>query len=250
MKYFGLLLVLCLPGLSVAADQKWIQKDYTQWTSSESQQMLSNSPWARQATAFFGTTDEDARTFPVQSPTPRDAGLGGRSVSDGSWDGGVGRIPKGGTPTLPVTVRWDSALPVREALLKTHAPDLRDTEHTLEQPDKYYVITVIGLAPGRVPLDPDNVNNAANQQRTPFDVTLTRQGLMNQSRLAAKNKKPIVPADVRVDEGTGLIQIFFPKTDPISLSDKEVFFSTSYGSIKVTQRFRLKEMTYKGKLEL
>jgi hypothetical protein len=254
MKQFAVAAFVCAATFAWASDhQKWLSTDYTQWTSSEREQILNDSPWARQATAFFGTTDEDARTYPVQMPTPRDAGLGGRAVSDGSWDGGVGRIPRGGTPTLPVTVRWDSALPVREALFASHSPDNRDTEHTLAQPDKYYVIAVIGLARGRqpAPADPDGPDSdAVNQQRTPFDMTQTRQGLMNFSRLTVKGKKPIVPEDVRVDEATGRIQVFFPKSDPITMSDKEVYFTTTYGSIKVTQRFRLKDMTYKGKLEL
>lgn len=253
MKQPRVLVFVCASALCLAADhQKWISNDYTQWTPAQTAQMLAYSPWARQATAFFGTTDEDARSFPVQMPTPRDAGAGGRAVSDGKWDGGVGRIPRGGTPTLPVTVRWDSALPIREALLASHAPENRDTEHTLAEPDKYYVITVIGLARGhQVTLsNPDSTESPANEGRTPFDVRQTRQGLMNLSRLTPRAKKPIVPEDVRLDEASGRIQIFFPKSEPIVASDKEVFFGTTYGSIKVTQRFRLKDMMYKGKLEL
>jgi hypothetical protein len=253
MKYKHALALFWLPILLLASDQKWMEKDYTEWTPAEAQRVLQDSPWAKQAAAFFGTTDEDARDFPVQSPSPRDAGMGGRAVSDGHWDGGVGRMPSGGNPSLPVLVRWDSALPVREALFRTHASDLRDTEHTLTEPDKYYVLTVVGLVRARQQVQSgatDFPDSGSNQGRMAYDVTQTRQGLMNLTRLYPRNEKPIVPADVRITEATGTVQVFFPKTVPIDPKDKEVIFQITYGSIKVTQRFKLKDMMYRGKLEL
>lgn len=254
MKYKHALALFSVPILLLASDQKWMEKDYGEWTAAEAQRVLTDSPWAKQASAFFGTTDEDAREFPVQSPSPRDAGMGGRAVSDGHWDGGVGRMQSGGNPSLPVLVRWDSALPVREALLRTHDRDLRDTEHTLAEPDKYYVLTVVGLVSARqqrIQSDTtDFPNSASNQGRMAYDVTQTRQGLMNLTRLYPRNQKPIVPADVRITEATGTVQVFFPKTVPIEAKDKEVIFQITYGSIKVTQRFKLKDMIYRGKLEL
>ncbi len=215
--------------------------------------MLNDSPWSRSVPAFMGTTDEDAREYPVKTPDARSAGLGGREVSDGNWDGGVGRLPRGGNATLPVMVRWDSALPVREALLVTHSRDTRDTEHTLSAPDKYYVITIEGLVRGRqtaIAAETDSPDHPPNGGRTPYDINQIRQGLMNFSRLFPRDKKTIVPADVRIDEQTGTVHIYFPKDVPIELGDKEVSFQSSYGSIKVTQRFKLKEMVYRGKLEL
>jgi hypothetical protein len=253
MKYVHALALLCLPALVLASDTKWMEQDYTQWSTADARRILNDSAWARQATAFFGTTDEDARDFPVQSPTPRDAGMGGRSVSDGNWDGGVGRIPRGGTPTLPVLVRWDSALPVREALLRLHDKAARDTERTLAEPDKYYVLSVLGLVRARQQMQAAGAESAdtpAGQGRTPYDVTQTRQGLMNLARLYPKKGKTIVPADIRIDEATGNVQVFFPKSTPLDDKDKEVTFQITYGSIKVTQRFKLKDMMYRGKLEL
>lgn len=257
MKVAKISAICLLPLLLNAADTKWMQKNYTEWTPAQAQRVLNDSPWAHQAAAFMGTTDEDAREFPVSMPTPRDAGLGGREVNDGHWDGGVGRLPKGGNATLPVMVRWDSALPVREALVASHSKETTDTEHTLSEPEKYYVITVEGLVRGRQqPVerpDPDSaptVDEPANGGRVPVEMNVIRQGLLNMSRLYPRDKKGIVPADVRIDEETGTVRIYFPKDEPIDLQDKEVTFQTNYGSIKVTQRFKLKEMLYHGKLEL
>ena len=247
MKFVSGIACLCLP-LLLLAGEKWAGKDYSQWTAEDAGRVLDDSPWVKHAQAYLGTTDEDARTYPVQAPTPREAGLGGRSASDGNWDGGVGRMNRGTDPTLPVIVRWDSALPVRQALLRSHAAGVRDTENTLSQPDKYYVIAILGLAPARK--SPVDSSTGDDIDRDQFEMTRTRQGLLNQARLMRRDKKAIVPEDARIDPSTGTVQIFFPKTDPIAAADKEVTFGTMFGTIRVTQKFRLKDMMYRGKLEL
>ena len=227
MKLFVLLVWFCAS--AIAAGPKWLSQDHTRWTPEQVEQILSSSPWARQTGAIFASTDEDARTYPVPLPTPHDAGLAGgvsssNGSTDGHWDGGVGRLPRGGTPTLPVTLRWDSALPLRQALRiqGIEAP-----------PDNAYVIGVIGLVPARQSLTPG-----------------MRQGLLNQARLMPRGKKAIAPEDVRMDEATGTLWLFFSKKDPIAIGDKEVTFGTTFGSMKVIQKFRLKDMIYRGKLEL
>ena len=42
----------------------------------------------------------------------------------------------------------------------------------------------------------------------------------------------------------------FPKTDPITLDDKEVEFSTQIGPMQFKRKFKLQEMVFDGKLEL
>jgi hypothetical protein len=47
-----------------------------------------------------------------------------------------------------------------------------------------------------------------------------------------------------------MLRIYFPKGDPIVLADKEVIFRVTYGSLKVSQRFRLKDLVCRGDLDL
>ena len=59
--------------------------------------------------------------------------------------------------------------------------------------------------------------------------------------------------DVKLVDGVGSheIQFFFPRSnDPISLDDKEVTFEAKAGRAKIEHKFRLKEMTVKGRLDL
>jgi hypothetical protein len=42
----------------------------------------------------------------------------------------------------------------------------------------------------------------------------------------------------------------FPKTTPITEDDKEVEFNVKIGDFSIRQKFRLKDMVVKGKLDL
>lgn len=202
------------------------------------QKLLNDSGWCKHVQGYIGTTDEDPHTYQVKGPSARDIGMGGPDKNE--WFP-VGKLPATKMPTLPVVVRWDSAQPVREALVKSHAPDATDTEHTLDTPEKYYILTVVGLAA------PDKAKTAEEAHDA---ETRMRQGLLNESRLMLRDREPIVPEDARVDEQSGEIHLYFPKDKPITLQDKEVVFGTIFGSVRVIQKFRLKDMQYHGQLAI
>ena len=82
---------------------------------------------------------------------------------------------------------------------------------------------------------------------------MAREELMSSTELILKGRNSITPDDIKMagrDTASG-IQFFFPQgLDPISLDDKDVTFQTHLGSAKVEKKFSLKEMKFKGKLEL
>ena len=51
------------------------------------------------------------------------------------------------------------------------------------------------------------------------------------------------------DPPDGLV-FYFPRTDAITLEDKEVEFRLEYGRLKIKRKFKLKKMVYNGELEL
>jgi hypothetical protein len=74
--------------------------------------------------------------------------------------------------------------------------------------------------------------------------------LMGSAKLLPKGQKPVSPEDVTLDSKTGAIHLFFPRVNPITLSDGEVVLIVQFGSMHVVEKFRLKEMKNKGELEL
>src|SRR5271165_5079597 len=147
-----ILLSVCGLGLLAAAPEFWRDKTYTQWTSDEVDKMLSDSPWAQSSKASAQQQQNPSRGM------GRRGGMGGGGMGiPGMGGGGMGRgggggYPGGGGQSVPqvtATVRWQSALPVREALLRQQSgmtkPDDAQVAASLTAPMNGYVIAVMGL---------------------------------------------------------------------------------------------------------
>src|SRR5436305_12942274 len=102
----ALLLSLAYPLSLRAAAPFWDAKDPKDWTDAECTELLTKSPWARAAAVHYD-----------QGP----GGLNRGSSSTNTRRGGrtaPGLPAPNGVPTLGATdalVRWESALPIREA---------------------------------------------------------------------------------------------------------------------------------------
>jgi hypothetical protein len=132
------------------------------------------------------------------------------------------------------TVRWQSALPVKQALLVrkgyTDLTSPEEAKRILEAEETQYVLAIAGLRMG-FPLG-DALRAA-------------KEGVRATAFLSVKGKNPIRAEKV---EFTGAqIFVFFPKLKPISPDDREVEFRASTPSGVVQVKFRLRDMTLAGK---
>jgi hypothetical protein len=242
-----LLLVFGL--LSPGSDSPW-SKDAGQWTDRDAQLVLASSPWAQAVNAEMADPREEMEQYTAPLPGAERAGMAGQTNPTGNgggrWDGGAGRNRMGSLPSLPVTVRWDSALPVREALRRIPGhpePDSSSAD---------YIITLTGLIPagryrsaGRT--DASSNSAGASDARNPEELL---EAFMSFSRLLPSGDAAIAPRNVRLDSASGAVHIFFPRTHPIEAHAKEVVFLTRFGGFKVRAKFRVKDMRYQGKLAL
>ncbi|MFL6449029.1 MAG: hypothetical protein ACJ746_15290 [Bryobacteraceae bacterium] len=212
---------------TAAAGPPWKAKnpDPAKWTAAEVEQVLSNSPWSQTANAVFPETRDDEPVSAYALPGAAQAGMAGtKGGTDGRWDGGVAKnTGRGQVPTLPLLVRWDSAAPVRQALA-------RSQERTPDENSKDYIITVVGLV------------SAGKDQPL--------EGLMSHSSLKVPGKPAISAEDAKVDANTGAVHLYFPRSSAITSSDKDVVFTTRFGSLTAVKKFHLAEMVYQGRLEL
>jgi hypothetical protein len=259
--FWGICVVLLVWLPMAGAAEPWAHKAPEHWTSEDVQHILTDSPWAKQGSANFPQILEHDESPGSAQADPTAAGVGSRAGMPlpggqvGRWDGGVGRDP-GRLPTLPVLVRWDSALPVRQALVRSGQAD-----ESLARSATDYIITIVGLWPGEKPKSAEPADDAAwsadpsdipteHEKPAPQGLGRMREALMGSAKLLPKGRKPVAPEDVTLDAKTGAIHLFFPRADPITLSDGEVVVSVQFGSMHVVEKFRLKDMKGKGKLEL
>ena len=132
----------------------------------------------------------------------------------------------------PITLklRWESALPVRLAELKSHEVE----PPTLEGDG--YRIAVYGIPGGDFKGDPKELGKP----------------LKSLAALKREGKKDVRPVSVEVfQRENGLVVVYlFPLSAEISKKDGQVRFEAQIGRIVVAQTFDLSEMEFMGKLEL
>lgn len=225
-----------------AAGQGWKDKQIPEWTESDAKQLLTDSPWAK---SVMPAIEKSAENNPSRSGggIRRRGGLGiggigigtggmGRRGSGGGGNPDGGSEPRSGTgegpPTL--TLRWESALPIREAELKAHeisAPSLDED---------YYAIAVYGIPRRMVN---DDSKQFAGQLKT-------------QAAIKRDGKKDLKPSDVQIllrDDGPVIVYLF-PRSAEITWRDHRIDFGAQVGRLKLTQSFSADEMMFHGKLEL
>lgn len=250
MKHSAVLFVIAaVLALGSPFDKDPWEKNPDNWSVADAQKVLNVSPWAQVTTATFEASKDDEPPPPPALPGADAAGMPGRQgATDGRWDGGTGRLPGGSTPTLPVLIRWDSALPVRQATLRVG--DVRPVDN--DEAAKDYVITLIGLVPAKRYHDAGKLNTSSNSADTvdARDPEEMLEGLMATSRLFRHGRPPLAPENVKIDGATGSLHIFFPRADPILPKEKEVLFQTRFGSVTVRKLFHLRDLAYDGRLEL
>jgi len=128
-------------------------------------------------------------------------------------------------------------------------PDTGRSQHELPpEALEMYVISLSGLpgvggvARGRGPTGQEGAGDPAQEMRA---------GMKQNTTLQRRGKAAVAAVQVAVSADGITILFFFPKAAvAISLDDKEVDFRTQAGPLEFKTKFLLKEMLYRGKLQL
>ncbi len=232
----------------------WATKQSALWTQDDCKQVLTDSPWAKSVTpGIVRHNPADDRPY-QQRPMGRRGGFGfpGGGYPGGGYPGGGypgGYPPQNQYPQNPprssddtadekppmLTLRWESALPVRDAELRSrdeNAPTLEDENH--------YALAVYGIPASALNGD---LKSFADQIKK--KTTLSRDG--------KKDMKPSSVQVLRRENGPVVLFLFLkPKNakDQISKDDRRVEFDTQIVRYSVSQAFYLDDMTFQGKTEL
>jgi hypothetical protein len=226
----GTVAAFFLASAALTAADFWEEKDFAVWSPQQIEKMLTDSPWAKRATIVLGSLQEE-RSGGFQGGG---AGFGG---GDGAQrDGGGGGFQ--GIRRITVTVAWVSALPIRQAVARRRvgldAPIPPDEQRRLGEDEPFYVVAVVGL--------PIRVVQGG-----------TIEEVRERTALKPRSKEPIKPEDIRVfpaGDQSVRVEFVFPKSNAITLDDKEVEFVTKMGGADIAKKFGLADMTVRGRLAL
>lgn len=146
---------------------------------------------------------------------------------------------------MNATVRWESALPVQEAL-RIGASDEKPNPDF----EKYYVLALIG------DLQANGGRRRSGGNSDDDDDSSTRSDRrMDEFRESARLERKDGPIRLeKVEEGSRVgsrgpgVYFYFARKDDISMDDKLVTFSTKLGRMDIKAKFTMKDMLYHGKL--
>jgi len=252
-----------IPAWAFGSKDFWETKPSSDWNSEEVDKMITKSPWAKEVSVASGNrmggpgNGGGGRSrgglgfpgggigFPGGGGGYPGGGNRGGYPGGGGYPNGGGGSPGGGRggdrQVINATVRWESALPVQEAL-HLHADD--------EKPDpdfeKYYVIALIGDLPSGRRWD-DNSDDSKDRDDRRMEA------FKDYTRLERKDGPLHLE---KVDEGSRTggrgpgVYFYFSRKTELSMDDKEVDFSTKVGATEIKAKFTLKDMRYHGKLAL
>lgn len=256
-----LTLMLLLCAVAIWAANFWDTKPFTEWTDNEIQKILQDSPWGDR--------------------------MGVRTGERGIVANDDAKGPIMGELEVQVTLVWQTALPVRQALakaqFKNEAATSPQAKALIERQDDVHVLRVTGL--------PGSVREAASNKEQliantvikiknkpdlkPSDIQLGAPPAPGGARgggppaaAAAGGEAPAAPAG-RGGRGGGFapppggfggkgfgafgnidLYYVFPKSSNISPADNELEFITKLGKITVRKKFKLKDMVFNGKFEM
>ena len=243
---------ILFPAIAVPAGRaqarRWEQPQFPHWTPEFIERLLSDSPWARPLSVTYlpGAQQNLRSDFQIGLPPsvgyPRIPGVG--------WPGGptTGRSPRTGPmprtgdarSQMHLTIRWSSALPIRQALaLERFGRDGLDSPKAVEAlsgSESEYVIEVFGVPASVYPKDDSQ-----------FEKDLTRT-----ARLSLRGRRPAAASSVTTaPSGSHLVATLrFPRFDHLQERDGALELSLSAGTARIEQRFKLETMTWQGKVEL
>jgi hypothetical protein len=220
------------------AAQPFWEKPADTWSPEDVAALLHNSPWAMQAAAVMEDPEDTA--MDPRPVGPPDTGQQGVGSNKPRWDGEPGHNRMGHLATIPVTVRWESALPIRQA------------EKDAAVPANAYVISLTGLIPANRyratgQTETTSSSDGSFDARNPEEVL---EAFMAYSKIVVKGSRTLQPNNVKLDPASGTVRVFFSRERPIDTGEKEVLFMTHFGGLNVKAKFRLASMKYHGTIEL
>ena len=271
-------------GIIALGGQKfWEKTEFPDWSKKEIRQMLSKSPWARSVNIRLGGMQPSGPRAdggrgagggagggpggggggggaPSGGGGGYGQGSGGGGGSGGGYSGGRGGRGGGGfTPSLSLTVRWYSSLPIKQALAAHRYGSEARADENLKREETHYTIGLSGVS--RALFLGDRNFSQPEAGSDPWQAISER--LKSESFLKISGREPIQAVEVQMRSapeldvvdaremrGRAEILLMFPRSQTITLADKQVEFVTLLGRQKVKKKFKLKEMVYNGKLEL
>jgi len=244
MRLTSIFVIMLACRCAVAAENFWLLRGSETWSAPEIRQIVTDSPWAREARVRTANQEIGAtRAIPPQiGPEPEQARPAGE--------------PPSAAPRI--LVRWESAPPIYEACSRggmdqplfscvsklLYLSNLGGKFELLRQ--NFYIVSMSNypaLPAGNAPQHSDAANAALER--------MSRR--IQQSTFLKRNGRKPFPAERVMTLPAGnavLVIVLFPRTEVFSLADKKPTFESADPRFELSASFNLARMLYQGRLAL
>jgi hypothetical protein len=201
----------------------WNKRDPSEWTEDEIQRLLTQSPWAKQATTIV---EPGPRGTPSAGAGSGTAGVGINGI--GLGPGGRQEKQDTGNTNAPPPpqgmVVWESAQTILDGRKKPLPKEFKD----------HYTLSISGIPSRQI------ANDKLVDQLRQFTF------------LQPNDQPPVQPGTVRQVAGRAdpLLVGFSKDVLQLSANDKSIHFTTAVGLFLLKTKFDTKEMRYQGRLAL
>lgn len=227
--------IFLLPVIAlVAADEPTWNKPLPQWSAEDAQAVLTGSPWVKVINPALvrPLSESERREGGNMEAQGGGKGIGLSGLDNLSLFGGKPKTAAPAKPGLPkLWVRWESALPVRAAELRSAdgaAPEIDGED---------YAICVY-----EVPID------VTNLQIKTLPEILKRTGSLKLDD--GREIRPLRVLARPYGSGMATLVYFFPRSANITPDIKRVEFVAQVGRVYLSQFFYPEEMKFQNKLAL
>ena len=248
---------LMMAGPALGAKKFWKEVPYQEWSREQVSKILTKSPWARQ---FHISRAKLEKAYRPADDSSLEENLEGRRADAPGSVGITSRGPSVYTHTqtvsrqldstggafgsfLPVTVRWETAVPVKWAWSRirelSRVSSKTDGGGWMGKDSSHVVVSVSGLPPRMIPVE------AAERDRF-------LDGVRSQSYLKVGKRARWLStgAKLRIQQRGVAFYLLFPRDEvrPVDPGDKTIEFVTRISDQKISRKFKLKDMMLEGKL--
>jgi hypothetical protein len=213
-----------------AADPAWQAKSPAQWSPDDAKQLLTDSPWVKQITPQNIrdlSPDERREGGNMEAGIGKGVGLAALEIwNPRAQAEAIARAHYKPTPDA-VTIRWESAMPVRAAEQKTGETGVPEIDA-----DHYAIVVYDILTPKR------------------YNLARELRGIAFIKRDSGKTIKPSSVEILRQPDGKATLVYLFPRKVEISKKDGRLEFVAQIGRLFISQFFYTFQMQLQGQLEL
>lgn len=253
----NLVAILMMAGPALGAKKFWEKVPSREWSREQVSKILTKSPWARQFHISRAKLEKSYRPADDRSleenlegrraDSPGSVGITSRGASVYVRNQTVSRDldNTGGAfgTFIPVTVRWETAMPVKWAWSRVRelgrGSSRTDDGQWRGKDSNHVVVSVSGLPPRMIPVE-------ATEKDRFLD------GVRSQSYLKAGKRARWLPTGAKLGNQHRWVALYllFPRESAreVELRDKTIEFVTRISDQKISRKFKLKDMLLEGKL--